>query len=221
MYEFLNNGSLEDRLICKNNTATLPWQIRTCIAADICSALIFLHSNQPRIVHGNVKPSNILLDANCVSKLGDLGIVSLIEDLNNLTIDEISVYMDPEYLEMRMLRPESDVYSFGIILLRLLTVRPLQGLVKDVKCALENDNISGVLDFSAGDWPIEKAKQLANLSLRCCDRNGLNRPDLALEVWSILEPMKVSCIASASCSVSKKLYKTPSHFICPIYQVII
>ncbi|XP_024029204.1 U-box domain-containing protein 32 isoform X2 [Morus notabilis] len=225
VYEYLKKGSLEDCLSGKNNT--IPWQIRTSIAAEICSALIFLHSNKPCIVHGNVKPSNILLDANYVSKLGDLGIISLIEknDLANSTTisnhsDRTSVYMDPGYLETGELRAESDVYSFGVILLRLLTARPLQGLVKDVRCALENNNLNAVLDFPAGDWPLEQAKRLAQLAIRCCNKNWLDRPDLATDVWGVLEPMRASCIASTSFLVSKKLQRTPSHFVCPILQEI-
>ncbi|KAL5567971.1 hypothetical protein UlMin_024546 [Ulmus minor] len=224
VYEYLKNGSLEDCLMRKDNT--LPWQIRICIATDICFALIFLHSNKPSIVHGNVKPSNILLDANYVSKLGDLGIISLIQQnedpTNSTTIsyqDGTPAYKDPE-LESGELTPLSDVYSFGVVLLRLLTAQPPMGLVKNVKSALENDNLSTVLDASAGDWPLEQAEQLVLLALRCCMKNSLDRPDLGSEVWGVLEPMKASCIASASYLVSKKLKRIPSHFVCPILQEV-
>ena len=223
VYEYLKNGCLEDHLAGKDKSPPLPWQIRTCIATEICSALIFLHSNIPRIVHGNLKPSNIFLDANFVSKLGDLGIASLIpqnEDPANFTQicndpNGTFVYMDPEYIETGKLTQESDVYSFGIILLRLLTARPLSGIVKDVKCALENDSISGLLDVSAGDWPLEQAKELALLAMRCCEKNRLNRMDLSV----VHEVMRTSCAASESCLISKKLLRTPSHFVCPIFQV--
>ncbi|PRQ60125.1 putative protein kinase RLK-Pelle-RLCK-IXb family [Rosa chinensis] len=224
VYEYLKNGSLEDRLAGKDKAPPLPWQIRTCIATEICSALIFLHSNIPCIVHGNLKASNILLDANFVSKLGDLGIVSLIsqnEDPTNFTKicndpNGTFVYMDPEYVETGKLTRESDVYSFGILLLRLLTARPLLGIVKDVKCALENDSISGLLDVSAGDWPLEQARELALLAMRCCEENRLNRMDLSV----VHEVMRTSCAASESCSISKKLLRTPSHFVCPILQEV-
>lgn len=229
VYEYLTNGSLEDHLVHKDNTTSLPWQIRTCIATDICSVLIFLHSNKPCIVHGNLKPSKILLDANFVSKLGDLGVVSLIQKnqdqtnsntTSNIT-DETCMYLDPEYLETRNLTPESDVYSFGVLLLRVLTARPLRGLVKDVKCALENENTSAVLDSSAGDWPLEHAEQLAHLALRCCNKNPENRPDLACELSNVLEPLRTSCTSSTLYPVSKKLQRVPSHFVCPIVQVSI
>lgn len=228
VYEYVKNGSLEDHLDCKDNTCCLPWEIRTQIAADICSTLIFLHSHKPPIIHGNLKPSKVLLDSHFVSKLGDLGIFGMLpqdEDpaqMNRLcnNLKETSVYMDPEYLETGKLTAESDVYSFGIVLLRIITGRPVLNLVKDVKCALENENFESVLDISAGDWPLKQAKQLAHLGLRCCEKNRLNRPELVSEIWSLLEPMRASCIAPVSCLVSKKPNKIPSHFLCPIYQEV-
>ncbi|RYQ94054.1 hypothetical protein Ahy_B09g100255 [Arachis hypogaea] len=155
VYEYLNNGSLEGHLARKEKSP-LPWQIRISVAADICSALIFLHSSEPSIIHGNLKASKVLLDANFVAKLADIGIHGLVEknvDSAHTTIhnkpNESLAYVDPEYLATGKFTPESDVYSFGILLLQLLTGRPLLGLVRDVKCALEKDNLEAVLDFSA------------------------------------------------------------------------
>ncbi|KAJ4807310.1 U-box domain-containing protein kinase family protein [Rhynchospora pubera] len=74
IYEYLPNGSLEDRLACQGGTPPLTWQVRTRIIGEICCALLFLHSNNPNpIVHGDLKPGKILLDANMVSKLTDFG----------------------------------------------------------------------------------------------------------------------------------------------------
>jgi serine/threonine protein kinase len=77
VYEFLDNGSLEDQLSCKGDAFALTWQERTRIAAEVCSALIFLHStDEPAsLIHGDLKPSNILLDSNSISRLGDFGTI--------------------------------------------------------------------------------------------------------------------------------------------------
>ncbi|KAJ1403529.1 Serine/threonine-protein kinase, active site [Sesbania bispinosa] len=204
VYEYLPNGSLEDRLNCKDNTPPLSWQTRIHIAAELCSALIFLHSSKPHsIVHGDLKPSNILLDANLVSKLSDFGISRILsceEDSSNnisqfwMTVPKGTfVYMDPEFLTSGELTPKSDVYSFGIILLRLITGRPALGIMKEVQYALQGGKLKSVLDPLAGEWPFVQAEQLACLALRCCDMNRKSRPDLHSDVWKILEPMRASC----------------------------
>ncbi|KAK8714745.1 hypothetical protein V6N13_042094 [Hibiscus sabdariffa] len=227
VFEYLRNGSLEERLACKNKTPPLPWQTRIRIASEICSALIFLHSNKPCIPHGNLKPSKVLLDSNFVSKLIDSGIYRLIPQGENTDMSAssrtksnpkvASVYTDPVYLENRVVTRESDVYSFGMILLRLLTGRPASGILKDVECALETENFNTVLDWTAGKWPLEDAQLLAQLALRCCDMRPLNRPDMS-EIWSLLGPVRDSCINSAPCLEAKELRRAPSHFVCPVFQ---
>ncbi|XP_011092453.1 U-box domain-containing protein 33 [Sesamum indicum] len=231
VYQYLPNGSLEDRLNCKNNTPPLSWKTRIRIAAELCSALIFLHSCQPQaIVHGDLKPANILLDENFVSKLSDFGICrALSQDefsKNNTTLccrtdpKGTFVYIDPEFLATGELTSKSDVYSFGIILLRLLTGRPALGITKEVQYALDKGNLKDLLDPTAGDWPFVQAKQLAYLAISCADMNRRHRPDLASEVWRVLEPMKVSCGVSSLRFGSDERYQIPAYFICPIFQEI-
>lgn len=195
VYAFFPNGSLEDRLTCKDNTPPLTWQIRIRVAAEICSALNFLHSNKHlSVVHGDLKPANILLDANFVSKLGDFGICRLVQSNNNTTLYRCThamgtfVYMDPEFLASGEITPLSDIYSFGIILLRLLTGRSPFGINRAVQQALNKGCLSDILDASAGNWPYAEAKQLACLGLRCCEITRRSRPD-AGEAWNLLEPL--------------------------------
>ncbi|KAK9273562.1 hypothetical protein L1049_018372 [Liquidambar formosana] len=230
IYEYLPNGSLEDRLCCKDNSPPLSWQTRIRIAAELCSVLIFLHSNDPNsIVHGDLKPANILLDANFISKLSDFGICRIISDdeysSSNMTVCHRTdpkgtfVYMDPEFLQTGELTTKSDVYSFGIILLRLLTGRPPLGITKEVQYALDNGNLKSMLDYSAGDWPYVQAQQLAHLALRCSELKRRDRPDLGSEVWRVLEAMRASCGASSSFRLgSEDLCQAPPYFICPIFQ---
>ncbi|XP_057499480.1 U-box domain-containing protein 33-like [Actinidia eriantha] len=231
VYEYLPNGSLEDRLSCRDNTPPLSWQARIRIATELCSVLIFLHSCNPHsVVHGDLKPANILLDANFVSKLSDFGICRVITQnelsSNNTTLCCITdpkgtfAYMDPEFLSTGELTPMSDVYSFGIILLRLLTGRPALGITKEVQYALDKGNLKDLLDPTAGDWPFVQAKQLAHLAIRCCEMSRRSRPELASDVWRVLEPMRVSCGASSFRMSSEEHCQIPSYFICPIFQEI-
>ncbi|KAL6651189.1 hypothetical protein ACP70R_010114 [Stipagrostis hirtigluma subsp. patula] len=232
VYEFFPNGSLEDRLACKNNTPPLTWQTRTRIIGEMCSALIFLHSNKPHpVVHGDLKPDNILLDANYSSKLGDFGICRLLIQTNTCSTTLYRTtnprgtlsYMDPEFLITGELTPRSDVYSFGIIILRLLTGKQPPRIAEIVEEAIEKGNLHSILDTSAGSWPFVQANQLAHIALRCAELSRRRRPDLMLDVWKVVEPL----MKSASLTVRPLAGTTasddtciPSYFICPILQEI-
>ncbi|GJS16113.1 U-box domain-containing protein kinase family protein [Tanacetum coccineum] len=205
IYEYLSGGSLQDRLSCKENTLPLSWQNRIRIAAELCSVLIFLHSCG--IVHGDLKPDNLLLDKNMVTKVSDFGICRVLSGQefsnNNTFICQTGpkgtlLYMDPEFFSTGELTFKSDTYSFGVILLRLLTGKPALGLAKEVKSALNENTLKNILDPTAGNWPFVQAQQLAVLAIKCCDMIRQNRPDLASEVWRVLEPMQVFCGLSSS-----------------------
>ncbi|GLU00688.1 hypothetical protein SLE2022_180360 [Rubroshorea leprosula] len=225
IYEYLPSGNLEDRLSCKDNSPPLPWQTRIRIATELCSVLIFLHSCKPQgIVHGDLKPANILLDANFVSKLGDFGLCRLLSDKSVICRTSPKGtfgYLDPEFYATGELTPKSDVYSFGIILLQLLTGRGARGIAKEVQYAIDKKALNNLLDPLAGDWPFVQAEQLANLALRCCQMDRKNRPDLETEVWRVLEPMRASCGGFSSSGLGSGVqFQAPSYFICPIFQEI-
>uniref|UniRef100_J3MBJ4 RING-type E3 ubiquitin transferase n=1 Tax=Oryza brachyantha TaxID=4533 RepID=J3MBJ4_ORYBR len=230
VYEFLPNGSLEDFLVCPDKRQNLTWQVRIRIIAEICSALIFLHKNKPHpVVHGDLKPANILLDVNLVSKLSDFGFSRLLiqSSTNNTTLYRTMhpvgtpLYMDPEFLSTGELTPQSDVYSFGIVVLRLLTGRPPVGIKKIVEDAMEKGDLNSVIDTSVGDWPHLYIEQLAYLALRCTELSRRCRPDLSGEVWEIVEGIRDAALSSPSSSRSMQDQNSaPSYFICPISQDI-
>ncbi|PVH35708.1 hypothetical protein PAHAL_7G251000 [Panicum hallii] len=232
VYEFFPNGSLEDRLACKNNTPPLTWQTRTRIIGEMCSALIFLHSNKPHpVVHGDLKPDNILLDANYSSKLGDFGICRLLIQTNTCSTTLYRTtnprgafsFMDPEFLTTGELTPRSDVYSFGIIILWLLTGKQHQRIAEIVEQAIEQGNLHSIIDNSAGSWPFIQANQLAHIGLRCAELSRRRRPDLTVDVWKVVEPlMKAASMTARPLSGTNLSDGTciPSYFICPISQEI-
>ncbi|KAL3737633.1 hypothetical protein ACJRO7_019206 [Eucalyptus globulus] len=203
VYEYIPNGSLEDWLRNSYRAKLLPWPARIRIATELCSALAFLHSWEPHsIVHGDVKPGNILLDAHFVSKLSDFGISRVLSggewSSNNTTVVHLTDpkgtfgYMDPEFLETRELTTKCDVYSFGIILLELLTRRPALGIANEVRKAISAGTLEAILDPSAGEWPCTLAMVLTHLALRCCETSRRNRPDLRSDVWTVLQSMRAS-----------------------------
>ena len=79
VYEYMENGTLEDRLFCKDNTPPLSWRERFRIAAEIATGLLFLHQAKPEpLVHRDLKPANILLDRHLNSKISDVGLARLV-----------------------------------------------------------------------------------------------------------------------------------------------
>lgn len=187
VYEFLPNGSIEDCL--KNSPGLLTWQIRTRIVYEICSALNFLHSNKPQpLVHGDLKPANILLDANFSSKLSDFGLcrflpegTNTVEFLKTSSIKGTEWYIDPDFLEAGKLSPGCDVYSFGVTILRILTGASPARIVMKVYRANEKKSLMTMVDSTAGPWPDHVAEYLASIGLRCCEPERRNS-ELMMEI---------------------------------------
>ncbi|KAJ9553726.1 hypothetical protein OSB04_017771 [Centaurea solstitialis] len=187
VYEYMANGSLEDRLLRRGNTPPLPWQIRFKIAAEIATGILFLHQTKPEpIVHRDLKPGNILLDHNLVSKISDVGLARLIpasltEDVTQYRMTSAAgtmCYIDPEYQQTGMLGVKSDVYSLGIMLLQLITARPAMGLAHNVRRAINKETFAEMLDPTVTDWPVDEALGFAKLSIQCAELRRKDRPDL-------------------------------------------
>ncbi|KAA8545862.1 hypothetical protein F0562_020687 [Nyssa sinensis] len=129
MYEYMENGSLKDHLHTPGRTP-LSWQTRIQIAVDVANALEYLHFYcNPPLCHRDIKSSNILLDENFAAKVADFGLAHASKDGSicfepvNTDIRGTPGYMDPEYVITQELTEKSDVYSYGVLLLELVTAR--------------------------------------------------------------------------------------------------
>ncbi|KVH93990.1 Concanavalin A-like lectin/glucanase, subgroup [Cynara cardunculus var. scolymus] len=198
IYEYMENGSLEDYIFQATTTSYLSWSTRFRIAFEVACALAFLHNSKPEpIVHRDLKPGNILLDRNFVSKIGDVGMAKLITDVvpDNVTEYKDSIlagtmyYIDPEYHRTGTVRPKSDLYAFGIIVLQLLTSLQPKGIIPMVESAISRGTLSDILDDSIADWPLAEAEELAELGLKCCSLRCRDRPDLDTEVLPVLKKL--------------------------------
>ncbi|KAK7294394.1 hypothetical protein RJT34_17283 [Clitoria ternatea] len=186
VYEYMENGSLEDRLFQKDNTPPLPWETRFKVASEIATCLLFLHQTKPEpLVHRDLKPANILLNKNCVSKIGDVGLARLVPPS---VVDKTTQYLltgaagtfcyiDPEYQQTGLLGVKSDIYSLGVVLLQIITAKPPMALSHLVEEAIQNGKFKEVLD-PAIDWPVKKTLAFAKLALKCCEMRKRDRPDL-------------------------------------------
>ncbi|XP_059456577.1 U-box domain-containing protein 35-like [Corylus avellana] len=219
VFEYMENGSLEDRLIRKNGTPPIPWFERYRIAWEVASALAFLHNSKPKpIIHRDLKPANILLDRNLVSKIGDVGLSMILhsDSCDTGPVGTLS-YIDPEYQRTGSISPKSDVYAFGMIILQLLTAKPAIALPHIVETALSDGHLLEILDPEAGNWPIEETKELAELGLNCAELWRRDRPDLEEKVLPALERLK-KVADRAQDSASRLRPSPPNHFICPIIK---
>ncbi|XP_062200882.1 wall-associated receptor kinase 1-like isoform X2 [Phragmites australis] len=147
VYEFLPNGSLHD-ILHSNDKVPLDLDRRLSIAAESADGLAYMHSKaNHKILHGDVKPANILLDDNFIPKISDFGISRLIatdKQHTNYVIGDMT-YMDPVYLQSGLLTDKSDVYSFGVVLLELIcrkkaTHKDNNSIIRDFLQAHKTDN---------------------------------------------------------------------------------
>ncbi|GJX18155.1 kinase-like domain-containing protein [Tanacetum coccineum] len=128
VYEFMPNGSVHDWLHSRSNTSKLNLFQRINILSDVATALDYLQNRcQTTIVHGNLKPSNILLGDDMVAHVGDFGLARLLGvDLNQSTSSGVKGtigYAPPEYGIRSEMTSIGDVYRFGILLLEVMTGR--------------------------------------------------------------------------------------------------
>lgn len=228
VYEYMENGSLEDRLYRKNNTPPIPWFERYRIAWEVASALAFLHNSKPKpIIHRDMKPGNILLDHNLVSKIGDVGLSTMLNSdpsfvsttYKNTGPVGTLCYIDPEYQRTGLISPKSDVYAYGMVILQLLTAKPAIAITHKVETAIDEDNLAEILDAQAGDWPIKETKELAALGLSCAELRRKDRPDLKNQVLPVLERLK-EVADRARDTVPSVHPAPPNHFICPILKEV-
>ncbi|KAA8530000.1 hypothetical protein F0562_034396 [Nyssa sinensis] len=121
VYDYVSTGSLEDAMNrVRENQLQLSWEVRLRIAVGIIKGLRYLHFTCiPRILHYNLKPTNVMLDAEFEPKLADCGLAKLLHNLDRAA----SGYSAPECFQNCRYSDKSDVFSFGVILGVLLTGR--------------------------------------------------------------------------------------------------
>lgn len=125
VYEFMGNGSL-DKLIFKNNRKgrLLDWETRYSIALGTAKGLAYLHEAcDPKIIHCDIKPENVLLDDNYLARVSDFGLAKLMNrDQSHVftTVRGTRGYLAPEWISNHAISEKSDVFSFGMVLLEII-----------------------------------------------------------------------------------------------------
>ncbi|XP_031379350.1 wall-associated receptor kinase-like 6 isoform X1 [Punica granatum] len=200
VYEFIPNGTLYGYL--HDPEFPVSWEARLQIATEVASALFYLHSSASiPIYHRDIKSSNILLDEKHRAKIADFGTSrSGALDQTHVTtlVQGTFGYLDPEYFRSGQFSDKSDVYSYGIVLVELLTgQKPTSslvaenwiGLASSFIISMEEDCLFDILDPQVRkEGGEEEIIVVANLAKRCLKLKGRKRPtmkDIVIELEGI------------------------------------
>ncbi|XP_025406971.1 interleukin-1 receptor-associated kinase 4-like [Sipha flava] len=171
VYEFMENGSLLDCIACKERSSLLNWKLRIKLGIEVASGLVYLHTAfETPIIHRDIKTANILLDKLFVAKIGDFGLTRIGDNTMTSEGKGTSAYMSPEAFRGDV-SVKLDVFSFGVVLLELLTGLPPFDEFRQHRDLLthiiESESpIEDLPDKRAGDWnkmTVEKIYELAKL----------------------------------------------------------
>ncbi|GMQ02383.1 hypothetical protein CsSME_00048639 [Camellia sinensis var. sinensis] len=187
-YDYMENGSLWDLLHGPTKKKKLDWDTRLRIALGAAQGLAYLHHDcSPRIIHRDVKSSNILLDKDFEAHLTDFGIAKSLCTSKSHTSTYIMGtigYIDPEYARTSRLTEKSDVYSYGIVLLELLTGRKAvdneSNLHHLILSKTANNAVMDTVDpeISATCKDLGAVKKVFQLALLCTKRQPSDRPTM-------------------------------------------
>nr|BAJ88490.1 predicted protein [Hordeum vulgare subsp. vulgare] len=193
VYEYVDNGNLEQWLHGDvGPVSPLSWDARMDIVLGTAKGITYLHEGlEPKVVHRDIKSSNILLDKRWNSKVSDFGLAKLLgSDSNYVTTRVMGTfgYVAPEYASTGMLNERSDVYSFGVLIMEIISGRcpvdyarpPAEvNLVEWLKKMVSNRDYEAVLDPKLPEKPTSKALKKALLvALRCVDPDSHKRPKM-------------------------------------------
>ncbi|KAJ1692744.1 hypothetical protein LUZ63_009442 [Rhynchospora breviuscula] len=213
-YDYMENGSLWDLLHGPSKKVKLDWDTRLKIAVGAAQGLAYLHHDcNPRIVHRDVKSSNILLDENFEAHLSDFGIAKCVPaaktHASTFVLGTIG-YIDPEYARTSRLNEKSDVYSFGIVLLELLTGKKAvdneSNLHQLILSKADDNTVMEAVDseVSVTCTDMNHVKKMFQLALLCTKRHPSDRPTMH-EVSRVL----ISLLPATVCD--KKPVSSPQH----------
>ncbi|PON45528.1 Mitogen-activated protein kinase kinase kinase [Parasponia andersonii] len=205
IYDYLAMGSLDDFLHEHvTEDRSLNWSDRLKIALGSARGLSYLHHDcSPKIVHRDIKSSNILLDENLEPHVSDFGLAKLLvdEDAHVTTVVAGTFgYLAPEYLQSGRATEKSDVYSFGVLLLELVTgKRPTDpsfvkrglNVVGWMNTLLKENRLEDIVDKRCKDADAETVEAILEVAGRCTDANPDDRPSMN-EVFQLLEQEVIS-----------------------------
>ncbi|XP_054787222.1 cysteine-rich receptor-like protein kinase 29 [Prosopis cineraria] len=222
VYEFLPNRSLDYMLFDPIQRTHLHWEVRYKIIVGIARGILYLHDDSRlRIIHRDLKASNILLDKELNPKIADFGMARLFDldqtQSNTSRIVGTYGYMAPEYAMQGQISTKSDVFSFGILVLEIISGQKNSSVI-------DEENIQDLLSFVWKNWREGTVSNIVNpvmsngsrdeimrsihIALLCVQENAVERPTMAsVELMlnsyslSLPSPSRPPCLMNYSSTV--------------------
>lgn len=202
VYEYIPNGTVADHLHgSRVKLGLLSWSIRLRIAIETANALMYLHRSD--IIHRDVKTNNILLDNSFTVKVADFGLSRLFPtDVTHVSTAPQGTpgYVDPEYYQCYQLTTKSDIYSFGVVLIELIsslravdTDRKRQDInlsnmaVSKIQSQALNELMDPKLGFKENHEVMSAMTSVAELAFRCLQQERDMRPSMEEVVEALRE----------------------------------
>ncbi|KAI3453926.1 hypothetical protein Pfo_010589 [Paulownia fortunei] len=221
VYEFMPRGSLENHLF-KRLSNSFPWARRLKIAIGAAKGLAFLHGAEKPVIYRDFKTSNILLDSDFNIKLSDFGLAKIGPEGSDTHVTTRVMgtygYAAPEYVNTGHLTTKSDIYSFGVVLLELLTGRRAMDKTRPKSEQKLVDWATPYLTSSrrlrcimdprlAGQYSVKGAKEVGLLAQKCVSLNPKDRPKMPaiIETLESIQQLKDMAITNGQWPASTKL----------------
>ncbi|XP_017252407.1 probable LRR receptor-like serine/threonine-protein kinase At1g53440 isoform X2 [Daucus carota subsp. sativus] len=231
IYEYLENNSLARALFGREgHQLNLTWMTRKKIILGIARGLSHLHEeSRLKIVHRDIKATNVLLDKDLNAKISDFGLAKLNEEENthiSTRVAGTAGYIAPEYAMRGHLTDKADVYSFGIVALEIVSGRSNTGympqenfehLIDWAYILQEQGNLLEIVDPIVGtDYSKKEAKSMLNIALLCCNSSPTLRPSMSAVVTMLegKKKVKTPCTTTHTTTndnVKLKVFTKPSH----------
>ncbi|XP_057977166.1 putative leucine-rich repeat receptor-like protein kinase At2g19210 [Malania oleifera] len=199
IYEYMSNGNLRDHL-SDRNVNVFSWEQRLQTAIDAGQGLEYLHSgSKPLIIHRDVNPTNILLNDEFHAKLADFGLSKVFQAEGDSHVSTRVIgtpgYLDPEYYVSNRLNEKSDVFSFGVVLLEIITGRTALGrdhkkthIIQWIAPLLENGDVRNIADARlCKEFEISSVWRAIELAMACVSSTSPARPTMNYVVMELKE----------------------------------
>ncbi|KAL0407100.1 UNVERIFIED_CONTAM: putative LRR receptor-like serine/threonine-protein kinase [Sesamum latifolium] len=210
VYEYLENKSLDQLLFgAEGKSLYLDWATRYDVCLGVARGLAYLHEeSRVRIVHRDVKASNILLDSDLTPKISDFGLAKLYEDSKTHISTRIAGtvgYVAPEYAILGRLTEKADTFSFGVVALEIISGRPNSDLaLEDDKMYLlkwvwilhEDNRDIELVDPTLHQYDANAVQQVIDVALLCTQASPALRPSMSRVVAMLSGDVEVPSVIS-------------------------